>query len=67
MEKVENKESFEAKLEKINLVLEELKKEDLNLNDSVKLYKDGVKLLKEAKEILNDAKLEVYEVESDDE
>ncbi|QKF85657.1 exodeoxyribonuclease VII, small subunit [Campylobacter blaseri] len=64
MEKID---SFEDKIEKINLLLERLKDENLSLDESVKLYKDGMGILKEAKNILENAKLEIIEIEKEDE
>lgn len=64
MEKID---SFETKVEKINLLLEKLKDENLSLNESVKLYKEGMEVLKEAKDILENAKLEIIQIEAEDE
>ncbi|PSM52006.1 exodeoxyribonuclease VII small subunit [Campylobacter blaseri] len=65
--RVEKIDSFEDKIEKINLLLERLKDENLSLDESVKLYKDGMGILKEAKNILENAKLEIIEIEKEDE
>lgn len=59
-------ESFETKIDKLNELLEKLKNEDINLQESVELYKSGMKLVKEARGILENAKLSITEVENID-
>lgn len=56
-------ESFEAKLEKIDELLNGLNDENISLQDSVELYKKGVLLLKEARDILENAKLSIKEID----
>lgn len=56
-------ESFEAKVELLNAMLEKLKDENLSLDESVKVYKNSIKLLNETREILDRAKLEIREID----
>lgn len=56
-------ESFEAKLGKIDKLLEGLNDENISLQDSVELYKKGVLLLKEARDILENAKLSIKQID----
>lgn len=60
-------ENFEDKLTKIDEILDRLNNQDINLQDSVNLYKDGVKLLKESRKILQDVKLEIEYIDKDEE
>ncbi|ANE33945.1 exodeoxyribonuclease VII, small subunit [Campylobacter hyointestinalis subsp. lawsonii CCUG 27631] len=55
-------ETFEEKIEKLDDLLKKLNNEDINLADSVNLYKDGIKLVKEARQILESSKLIIKEV-----
>ncbi|MFL1706802.1 exodeoxyribonuclease VII small subunit [Campylobacter sp. MOP7] len=57
--------SFESKLIKANEILEKLSKDDLSLQQSVKLHKEGKKLLDEAGEILQNAKLQIKEISNE--
>ncbi|QKF92665.1 MULTISPECIES: exodeoxyribonuclease VII small subunit [unclassified Campylobacter] len=57
--------SFESKLIKANEILEKLSKDDLSLEQSVKLHKEGKKLLDEAGEILQNAKLQIKEISNE--
>lgn len=59
--------SFEAKLKQAEALLEQLNESDLSLDESVKLYKEGLSNIKQAREMLEKAKLEVKEIESEDE
>lgn len=59
--------SFEAKLKQAEALLERLNESDLSLDESVKLYKEGLSNIKQAREMLEKAKLEVKEIESEDE
>ena len=47
-------------------MLEKLNESELSLDESVKLYKEGLANIKEAKELLEKAKLEVKEIENDE-
>ncbi|QKF64335.1 exodeoxyribonuclease VII small subunit [Campylobacter corcagiensis] len=57
--------SFEENVEILNSYLEKLKDENLNLNDSVEIYKQALKILVEAKNQLQDAKLEIIEIDKE--
>ncbi|ASM36298.1 exodeoxyribonuclease VII small subunit [Campylobacter sputorum] len=59
--------NFEEKLKKIDEILNELNGKDINLQDSVNIYKEGIKLLKESRKILEDIKLEVEYINKDEE
>lgn len=56
--------SFEEKMENIKKILENLNNKDINLQDSIKLYKDGISKIKEAREQLESAKLEIKEIDN---
>lgn len=58
--------NFEEKLKKIDEILNELNGKDINLQDSVNIYKEGIKLLKESRKILEDIKLEVEYINKDE-
>lgn len=58
----ENMKSFEENVEILNSYLEKLKDENMNLNESVKIYKDALSVLNTAKDQLDKAKLEIVEV-----
>ncbi len=58
--------NFEEKLKKAESLLEKLNESELSLDESVKLYKEGLANIKEAKELLEKAKLEVKEIENDE-
>ena len=49
---------FEECIDKVNKALEELNKEDLSLDTSIKIYKNALLDIKKAREILDNAKLE---------
>lgn len=57
--------SFEENVEILNHYLEKLKDENLNLNDSIKTYKEALKILVEAKDQLENAKLEITEIDKE--
>lgn len=60
---------FEAKLKRLQEIVEKLESEDCDLDESIKLYEDGLKLSKELNQILNkyDEKLEKIQKENTDE
>ena len=58
--------NFEEKLKKAESLLEKLNESELSLDESVKLYKEGLANIEEAKELLEKAKLEVKEIENDE-
>ena len=49
---------FEQKLEKAKGILDQLVSEDIDLDSSIKLYKEGMQNLKEAQDLLDKAKLD---------
>ncbi|WP_297192913.1 exodeoxyribonuclease VII small subunit [uncultured Campylobacter sp.] len=54
---------FEECIDKVNKALEELNKEDLSLDTSIKIYKNALLDIKKAREILDNAKLEVEKID----
>ena len=53
------KESFEEKMEKLEKIVIELEKGDLNLDDSVKKFEVGIKISKECNKILEEAEKKI--------
>ncbi len=54
----ENK-SFEEQIEKLENIVKELEKGDLNLDDSVAKFEEGIKISKECNEILETAEKKI--------
>ena len=54
---------FEECIDKVNKALEELNKEDLSLDTSIKIYKNALLDIKKAREILDNAKLELEKID----
>lgn len=54
--------SFEEALNKLESIVEELEKEDITLEDSVRLYEEGVKMSRFCTEILEQAELRIEQV-----
>lgn len=54
---------FEEYIDKVNKALEELNKEELSLDTSIKIYKNALLDIKKAREILDNAKLEVEKID----
>lgn len=61
-EKIDEIESFEDKVKKLENLLEKLKDENLSLEKSVEIYKEALNLLKQTSKILDKAKLEITEI-----
>jgi len=59
---MEEKISFERKIEEANKLLEKLVDPNITLQDSVKVYKDGLSELEKAQKLLDEAKLEFEEL-----
>lgn len=59
-------ENFEDKIKKIDEILSNMEKEDVDLNSSVKFYKDAMKLIKDASSLLENAELEIKKVDYDE-
>ena len=53
----EEKQSFEAKLERAKVILDTLSDPELSLEEGMKEYQEGIAILKEATKMLEDAKL----------
>ncbi|ACZ11525.1 MAG: exodeoxyribonuclease VII small subunit [Campylobacterales bacterium] len=53
----EEKESFEVKLERAKIILENLSNPELSLEEGMKKYQEGIAILKEATKMLEEAKL----------
>ncbi len=56
-------ESFEEKIANAKSIMEKLMKQDISLEDSVKLYEEGIKNIQEASIILEDAKAKIKTIE----
>jgi len=53
----EEKQSFEAKLERAKVILDTLSDPELSLEEGMKKYQEGIAILKEATKMLEEAKL----------
>ena len=53
----EEKQSFEAKLERAKVILGTLSDPELSLEEGMKKYQEGIAILKEATKMLEEAKL----------
>ncbi len=53
----EEKESFEVKLERAKIILENLSNPELSLEEGMKKYQEGIAILKDATKMLEEAKL----------
>ncbi|MDD5359546.1 MAG: exodeoxyribonuclease VII small subunit [Sulfurovaceae bacterium] len=56
-------ESFEEKIANAKSIMEKLMKQDISLEDSVKLYEEGIKNIQEASIILEEAKAKIKIIE----
>ena len=61
----QKKQSFEEKLALADKILNDLNKDDVSLENSIKLHEQGKKLLNEAREILENAKLSIKQVDDE--
>ena len=59
----QKEQSFEEKLALADKILNDLNKDDVSLENSIKLHEPGKKLLNEAREILENAKLSIKQVD----
>ena len=59
MENVDENKSFEEQIEKLENIVKELEKGDLNLDDSVAKFEEGIKISKECNEILETAEKKI--------
>ena len=60
-------ESFEVKLEKAKVILENLSNPELSLADGMKKYQEGINILKEASKMIEEAKLEYTKLQTNEE
>ena len=61
----QKEQSFEEKLALADKILNDLNKDDVSLENSIKLHEQGKKLLNEAREILENAKLSIKKVDDE--
>lgn len=60
-------ESFEVKLEKAKVILENLSNPELSLADGMKKYQEGINILREASKMIEEAKLEYTKLQTNEE
>lgn len=61
----QKEQSFEEKLALADKILNDINKDDVSLENSIKLHEQGKKLLNEAREILENAKLSIKQVDDE--
>ena len=61
----QKEQGFEEKLALADKILNDLNKDDVSLENSIKLHEQGKKLLNEAREILENAKLSIKQVDDE--
>ena len=61
----QKEQSFQEKLALADKILNDLNKDDVSLENSIKLHEQGKKLLNEAREILENAKLSIKQVDDE--
>ena len=61
----QKEQSFEEKLALADKILNDLNKDDVSLENSIKLHEQGKKLLNEARKILENAKLSIKQVDDE--
>ena len=61
----QKEQSFEEKLALADKIVNDLNKDDVSLENSIKLHEQGKKLLNEAREILENAKLSIKQVDDE--
>ena len=57
--------SFEAGLEKLSKIVEELENEEVSLEESIKKFEEGMKISKNCTEILEKAEMKIKKVLKD--
>ena len=57
--------NFEASLKELESIVEKLEDENINLEDSVKLFEEGVNLVKQCQKQLQDAELKIKKLLDD--
>lgn len=58
-------ETFEDKIASAKGIIEKLMRQDIPLEESVRLYEDGLKTIKEAQNMLEEAKAKITTIEQD--
>ena len=61
----QKEQSFDEKLALADKILNDLNKDDVSLEKSIKLHEQGKKLLNKAREILENAKLSIKQVDDE--
>lgn len=56
---MKNQEDFETKLKNLELIVSELEKGELNLEESLKKFEDGIKISKECSKLLDNAEKKI--------
>lgn len=59
MSKEEKEETFEESMEKLENIANELEKNDLSLDESIKKFEEGMKISKHCKEIIDNAEKKI--------
>ena len=62
-----DEESFEQKLEKAKVILDNLSNPELSLADGMKQYQEGISILKDATKMIEEAKLEYTKLQMNEE
>lgn len=62
-----DEESFEQKLEKAKIILDNLSNPELSLAEGMKKYQEGLGILKEATQMIEEAKLEYTKLQTNEE
>lgn len=60
-------ESFEVKLERAKVILEQLSNPELSLEEGMKRYQEGISVLKEASAMIEEAKLTYAQLQEKEE
>jgi len=58
--------SFEEQMKRLNEIVDNLEKEDIELDKSIALYEEGLKLSKSLKEELNKFETKIAELNKED-
>lgn len=57
---------FEEKMSKIEIIINELEKDEINLDDSISKYTEAMKLIKECDEALKKAEEKISKIVTED-
>ncbi len=63
---MQDKKSFEDRLESAKEILDRLQKSDISLQEAIKLYKKGKEELQEALKMLEEAQIQISEYKNND-